>query len=386
MNLHFSYKKIIPDIILTLLLIAYTAGSIQASRHTSYYDIYKLSGKDSISFEKGVITAITNEKIKKQETQKGLITGFQDLSVLILTGKYKGQTVSVTNYINYDTNFYFKKGNHLIVTVNATSTGKTLHVFVSTPNRLPVMFIFSILIVLLLCIAGGRQGYRAVLAIIFTISSILFVFIPLVYNGIQPTGAAFILAVVTACITLPLISGIERKTAIAIIGTIVCVCISAGIQAVFCKFAHVSSFTYDDTDSLMQIAAHSKMQIGGLLFASVLISSLGAVMDIAISIASAINEVHLSNSSAKFSELFAAGMHIGRDMMGTMANTLILAFTGSSIVSLIQIYTYNMNMNQVLNSNGITIEIIQSLTGCFAVISAVPIVSAISARTLLKQK
>jgi len=105
-------------------------------------------------------------------------------------------------------------------------------------------------------------------------------------------------------------------------------------------------------------------------------------MDIAMSIASAVNEVHLNNQSAGFGELFTAGIHMGRDMMGTMANTLILAFTGSSLVMLVQIYTYNMQPDQVLNSNSIAVEIIQALSGSFAVISAVPVVSALSAELL----
>ena len=161
---------------------------------------------------------------------------------------------------------------------------------------------------------------------------------------------------------------------------------SAGVQTVFCRLTMISGFTFGDTDSLMQIAAHTELKVGGLLFAAVLISSLGAVMDIAMSIASAVNEVHVNNPSAGFRELFSAGMHMGRDMMGTMANTLILAFTGSSIVMLVQIYTYNMQAYQVLNTNSIAVEIIQALSGSFAVISAVPVVSALSAQLFGRRK
>jgi uncharacterized membrane protein len=380
-----QYKKWISDIVLAVFVAVYAACGILAGRHTSYYDVYKLSGRDTVSFEKGVVIAVPSEQLQNHKTQKGMITGYQDLSVRILSGPYAGRTVPVTNYLNYDTSFRFTPGSHLIVSVNSTADGKTFHVFVSTPERLFPLCFFAVLIVLLLCLAGGRQGFRSVLAIIFTLCSILFVFIPLVYRGIHPEAAAVILATVTACVTLPLTGGAGKKTAAAIAGTLICVCISACIQAIFCNLAAVSGFTFDDTDSLMQIAAHSGLQLGGLLFAAVLISSLGAVMDIAMSIASAVNEVHLNNPAAGFKELFISGMHMGRDMMGTMANTLILAFTGSSLVMLVQIYTYNMQLNQVMNSNSMAVEIIQALTGSFAVISAVPVVSVISAQYLGKK-
>jgi uncharacterized membrane protein len=382
MKLHICSRPLISDIVLAVLVISYTVCTLLVSRHTSYYDIYKLSGSDSVSFEKAVVEAVTSEKLENHAGQKGMITGFQELTVRILTGKYAGVTVPVTNYLNYDTNYRFLPGRHLIVSVNATSDGKKIHVFVSTPDRLFILCLFAVLIVLLLCAAGGRQGFRSVLAIIFTLSSILFVFIPLVYHGTAPGGAAVLLAAVTAGITLPLTGGTDRKTAAAVTGTLVCLCIASGVQTVFCRLAMISGFTFSDTDSLMQIAAHSGLKIGGLLFAAVLISSLGAVMDISMSIASAVNEVHLNNPSAGFRELFSAGIHMGRDMMGTMANTLILAFTGSSLVLLIQIYTYNMQPNQVLNSNSTAVEIIQALSGSFAVISAVPVVSALSAQLL----
>jgi Predicted multitransmembrane protein len=375
-----TVRPFISDSILTVLVILYTLCSLCFSRHTSYYDVYKLSGKDSVSFEKAVVTEVVSEKLERHPVQKGMVTGIQQLNIRITSGAYAGTSVPVTNFLNYDTSYRFTRGSRLIVSVNVSADNKNLHVFINSPDRLPPLIVFAVLTAILLCVTGGRQGLRSVLAIIFTLSTILFVFIPLVYRGIPPEGAAVILAGITAGITLPLTGGTGRKTAAAAAGTLVCLCLAASIQALFCALTQVSGFTFGDTDSLMQIAAHSSLRIGGLLFAAVLISSLGAVMDIAMSIASAVNEIHLNNTSAGFLELFSAGMHMGRDMMGTMANTLILAFTGSALVMLIQIYAYNMQPNQVLNTNSTAVEIVQALSGCFAVISAVPVVSALSAQ------
>jgi uncharacterized membrane protein len=124
------------------------------------------------------------------------------------------------------------------------------------------------------------------------------------------------------------------------------------------------------------------MRVSELLFAAILISSLGAVMDIAISIASSVNEVFMGNSSLGARELFIAGMNVGRDMMGTMANTLIIAFTGTSLNMLVLLYAMDVTYYQVLNNNMIGIYIIQAVSGSLAVILTVPLVSFISARLI----
>ena len=121
------------------------------------------------------------------------------------------------------------------------------------------------------------------------------------------------------------------------------------------------------------------MKVGELLFAAMLIASSGAIMDVAISVASAVSEVRASNPGLTRTRLFASGMNVGRDMMGTMANTLILAFTGASLNTLILIYSLEHSFYQILNSNTIVIEIVEALTGSLAVIFTVPAVAIIAA-------
>lgn len=112
--------------------------------------------------------------------------------------------------------------------------------------------------------------------------------------------------------------------------------------------------------------------MGGLLFSGLLISSLGAVIDIAVSIGSAMYELCVQNPNIGRQELFHAGMRIGRDMMGTDSNTLILAFAGSSISMLVLDYAYDLPWLQIINSNNIGIAIMQGLSGSFGIILSVP--------------
>lgn len=365
-----------------LLLIAYIVLAYGLSRHQAYYNPYRLSGHDTISFEAVKVVSVDSENVKHDEKHPELLVGSQNVTITVLTGAYRGKSYRITNNLNYDVNYYLKAGQTAVVSVSATGDGKTVNINVNTPNRTPYLYLMAALFVLLLCLVGGKKGFRSVLAIGFTVTSVIFVFVPLLYRGVPPEAAVLIFSAVTSCVTLLLVGGFEWKSLIAILGTFGGVLLSAGIELVFTSLTGTSGYTFSDTESLLAISSHSGLRVGGLFFAAVLVASLGAVMDVAISVSSSVNEVYRGNPGAGRKALFASGMNVGRDMLGTMANTLILAFTGSSLVGLIQIYTYNMPYNQVMNSNQIATEIIQALTGSFAVVVTVPTVSFLSAKLL----
>jgi uncharacterized membrane protein len=146
--------------------------------------------------------------------------------------------------------------------------------------------------------------------------------------------------------------------------------------------AHLSGFNVEEAETLIVIASHTNMKVGDLLFAGILIAALGAVMDVAMSIASSIHEVAETNPQLTPKKLFTSGLNVGRDLMGTMANTLILAFTGSSLNSLILIYSYQVDYHQLMNMNLIGIAIIQGMSGSIAIILTVPIVALLASRLI----
>lgn len=376
------FKKLLRAGGALLLLCAYIAVAYAVSRHQAYYDPYSLAGNDKISFQRAKIVSVNSEQIRRDEKHPELLVGSQDVTLRLLTGPRKDTSYQTVNNLNYDTNYYVRPGQTVIVSVSETGDGKTVNVNVNSPDRTPFLYLAAGVFVLLLCAVGGRSGFRSVLAIGFTVASTIFIFIPLLYIGVPSPAAALLFAAVTACVTLFLVGGFERKSLIAVLGTMGGVAAASGLEALFGRLTQTSGYTFSDTDSLLAISSHSGLKVSGLFFAAVLISSLGAVMDIAISVATAVNEIYETNPRADGKALFASGMNVGRDMLGTMANTLILAFTGPSLVVLIQIYTYNMPYFQVMNSNSIATEILQALIGSIAVILTAPLVSLLCAKLL----
>jgi len=145
-----------------------------------------------------------------------------------------------------------------------------------------------------------------------------------------------------------------------------------------------------DAESMIYIANSSKLHVSDILYAGILISSLGAVMDVSVSIVAAITEIHEKAPDLKAKELFMSGMHVGHDMMGTMANTLIFAYVGGSLSTLVVNYAYNLSYNQLINSYVIGTEIMQGLSGTLGVVLTVPITAAVAAvligkKTIVKE-
>ena len=129
---------------------------------------------------------------------------------------------------------------------------------------------------------------------------------------------------------------------------------------------------------MILIGQNSRLQIGGVLFSGILIASLGAVMDVAMSISSTVSEIISQTPSLTRRQLFRSGINVGRDMMGTDSNTLILAFAGGSISMLVLDYAYNLPYRQIINSNNIGIAIMQGLSGSFGIVLAVPVTVALA--------
>ncbi|MDY6350360.1 MAG: YibE/F family protein, partial [Selenomonas sp.] len=149
--------------------------------------------------------------------------------------------------------------------------------------------------------------------------------------------------------------------------------------------AHLSGYNVTNIESLLFVAQNTNINVGGLLFAGILFASLGAVLDIAMDVSAAVTELHAANSQNDRKTLFMSGMHVGQDVMGTMAATLILAVFGGSLGAWVIDYVYDLPLLQLLNSNGLDIVLMQGLSGGIGVILTVPFAASASSWLLLRK-
>lgn len=191
--------------------------------------------------------------------------------------------------------------------------------------------------------------------------------------------AAVLVVAFTTVVTMCMVDGITKKSVAAMLGTIIGVVFSGAFALIFGQVTSITGYNVSDIENLVYVGEMTDIKIGELLFAGILIASLGAVMDVGMSIASTLNELKEQNPQMMLKELFQSGMNVGRDMMGTMTNTLILAFTGGSVNTLVFIFAYNYEYQQVINMYSVGIEIMQGLSSSLGVIMAVPVTSWIAA-------
>lgn len=319
------------------------------------------------TFEKGKVTEILQDNLDSNGTR----VGEQKVRVKMLTGVRKGEELDVTSSSGYLFGAACTVGMKVIVMQSVA--GETTIASVYSQDREWVIYIFALLYLLALCIIGGKRGIKGCLGLIFTFFCVIFVYLPLVYLGYSPFWSAVFICFLTTLVTMYLIGGPTKKTCAATLGTLAGV-VLAGISAwCFSKASGISGYNVSDIETLMTLWNTNRIQVGGLLFSGLLISCLGAVMDVAMSISSAIDEIYKQNSSLTRKELFKAGMRVGRDMMGTDSNTLILAFAGSSVSTLLLDYAYDLPYQQIINSNNIGIAIMQGLAGSFGIVLSVPL-------------
>lgn len=342
----------------------------------------ELSAAQKRKFAAAKVTEVMEDNAEPDAWTEGRRLGQQYIRVKILTGEFKGSVMETVNYLNAYSNVDCREGTRIIVRLDLDDSGAPYIVSVPNYDRGLVFFGLLAVFILLLVLIGGKKGAMAVLGLGYTVACVWFVLVPLLLRGVPPIPATIGIVALTTAASLLLLTGFSKKTLCATLGCVGGVAAAGLFAAAAGALSPMNGFNMSEAEELVLRAYDSQLHISGLLVSGILIASLGAVMDVAMSIASACNELHEVNPALSRRELFRSGMNIGRDAMGTMANTLILAFAGASLNILILFQAYGFPAIQILNTDAIVIELIRGIAGSVGIILTVPLVSLLSARIL----
>ena len=360
-----DWKRWVPPLVLLALFLAAVIRLNQVEK-------VPIVSREGQSFEKGVVTAVLQDNLQPNGTR----VGEQVVLVRMTTGELAGEEIETTSSAGFLFGAPCTVGMRVVVMQSVA--GDTVVSSIYSQDREWQVLAFAGLYLLALCWIGGRQGVKGALSLVFTFGCIIWVYLPLVYRGWSPFWTAVLVCAVTTVVSMWLIGGPTRKTLAAAAGTVAGVVMAGLFSALFSFSTGITGWNVSDIESLMTLWSTAGIQVGGLLFSGLLISSLGAMMDVGISIASAMTEIQAQTPGISRRDLFQAGMRVGRDMMGTNSNTLILAFAGGSISMLVLDYAYDLPWLQIINSNNIGISIMQGLSGSFGVVLSVPATVALA--------
>ncbi len=364
-------KKTITILCMFLLVLTSFVTCVQATENV-----------ETLS-EKSEYMVDTKARVMETYGVKEIVTGsvtdkVQEVKIEIIEGDYIGEEF-VTNYVlTYDIAgkiqaYELDVGDKVLVQLTEDQEGNIVATVqdVAREKYIIAMFIIFLLSVVLV---GGKQGVKAVLGLFATIVIIYLVLIKGVFTGKDAVIYSIASIVLTIVATFLIIGGWNKKILTAALGTIGGV-LSAGIMAlIFSKLAKMTGASEDAIQLTINIA-NINFEFRELLFSGIIISALGACMDVGMSIASSLDEIKMKNPEITWQELFKSGMNIGRDVIGTMTNTLILAYVGGSLTLILLFMASELSILEILNKETIAEQVISALAGSMGVVYTVPITS-----------
>lgn len=319
----------------------------------------------------GTVTEITDDTIDEVNMQQ-----IQSVKILVNEKNYANKTISIRHVANltYADHITLKKNDKIIFyTKDNTFEECTIYSYERDKYLIYLIILFFATILLI----SGKKGISSINSLTLTVVLIFSVFFPMVLKGINPMLASISICILATTITLLSIGGPGIKTYSAVIGTLGGTFFSIILTYSFGFIMNIKGIFDENADLINYSTTGYSLNLRDMLYAGIVIGALGAIMDVCMSISSAMDEICKANRKISNYDLFISGIQIGRDSIGTMSNTLILAYVGSSINLLVIFYMYNQSFIQLINGEEIASEILRALSGSIGLVLSIPITSFI---------
>lgn len=339
---------------------------------------YTSLNTSTMHYVRGVVTGVEAENLEKDSADERLFLGSQELTVRILEGELKGEEVAFTNYLTRIHSIYVTEGQRVIVCADTPENAEAYFTLYQYDRTFPLILLVAVFALAMLLV-GRTKGLRALLGVVYSLLVVTMFLVQAIYHGFSPVGMTLLAVLIIAGVSLLLLNGFSRRTAAGFVSALAGVAITAVLFLIFSRLLHLSGYNMDEAETLLSASYSTGLSIRWLLLAGVLISALGAVMDVAVSLAASLEELVLVQPDLERGKLVTSGFNIGKDMIGTMSNTLILAFAGTSLNTMLCLLAYGYQTNQLLSSDFLAIELSQGLCATLGVVLTVPVTTAFCA-------
>jgi len=310
----------------------------------------------------------------------------QRVTLEIYTGSLRGKIMTVDNHLS-DNPVYdvpVKPGDRVLMIQEEMFPGEMEFYIADYIRDTSILVILGIFVGMLLVI-GRWKGLKTIITLAITFFMIIRVLLPGMLQGYPPTlltvGVSFIITLVT----IVLINGFNVKSMAAIIGIFGGLLAAGLVMFLVGSQVRLTGLSSEEAIMLMYIPQEVSFDFRDLLFAGIIMGALGAVMDVGISISSAMTEIHRVNPAVSSGQLMKSGMNVGRDIMTTMSNTLILAYTGAALPLLLLFMAYETPVIKIMNMDLIATEIVRALSGSIGLLLTIPL-TVVASSFLLKRQ
>lgn len=311
------------------------------------------------------------------ESLDGMNNTVIEFDAEVSSGEMKGATSTVQQLINemtIDKPKPVEEGDRILISDSNLTGNQQAEAswYFLQQNRIPGMLVLCGIFLILLLVIGRLKGLTTIVALGFTGAALFAVYIPAILSGMNVYAITIIITVFIIFASLSLLNGINKKTLCAIVGNLGGILVS-GVLAVFVNQGLKITGLVDEGFVYLMADGSSMFDLRAIVWSCIIIGSLGAIMDVSMSIASAMQELAYEMKDRSFRRMVKSGMNIGRDAIGTMTITLVLAYVGSSIASILLFMLNSRNLMILMNFEMIVVEIIQAIIGSLGILMAVPI-------------
>ena len=329
---------------------------------------------------------------RDRDSVDGIERGNQRALVRLTSGAYAGQTREIYFMVGAFVGPKLAAGDRIaVLQVLDQETGALQELSYFQYDRTPGVLIVLGLFLLAVLLVGGRTGLRSLLGLAVTVAALIWIFCPMWMKGHDPVLLAMGICALVSVMSFLILGGATKKILCAALATLAGVALAALFGALAQRICRVTSFNLYDVSSeiadLVNLQSRNyPVRIHGILTAGILIAALGAVMDVAMSLSSALAELKRVDPTLTRRALWRSGMNIGRDMVGTMTNTLILAFVGTSLVTVLRLWGQGPTWRMLLTSGYFSVELISAVSSSIGVVLTVPLTALIASLIYGKQK
>ena len=336
--------------------------------------------EEYMEYEIAVVEQVLSDSCQPDPVAEGHYRGSQTLIVLVKTGRYSGTQMMADNTVGPIYGQPLETGDRVTVGLSTYADG-TVRCYVHEYDRSGALILMLAAFVLVTVLVGGKVGAKSLVSLGLTVAALIWILLPLLLKGWPTVPTTFLVAVLVTVASFTILGGVDKKTVCACIGTLAGIGLATLFGMAAQALLRMDGYRQEYAEALLQLRQTGEHMIGitGLVTAGVIISALGAVMDVAMSISSAVQELKRVNRHLTSRELLRSGMNIGRDMVGTMTNTLILAILGSGLTLIVYIYSLGLQPWQLLSSAYMSLEAISAIASSAGVMLAVPVTAAVCA-------
>ncbi|MCE9628652.1 MAG: YibE/F family protein [Candidatus Vogelbacteria bacterium] len=296
---------------------------------------------------------------------------YQTIKAEILDGPQVGKILTIENdYLELD------KGNKFYFNYNIDLGGQETYGIVNIDRRDSLILLTTIFI-LAVVVFGGWQGVRALFALVGSFFVIVFILMPGLLNGWNPLLASFLVASGILFAAIFFTHGFNRESAVAYGGTMIAVLLTGIFAILAVHWTDLSGFAAEESVYL-NFNTQGSLDFTALLLGAIIIGVLGVLDDIAVTQAAVVTELFNSNPKITRQEAYKRALRVGREHVGALVNTLVLAYTGAALPLLLYFYLSPVSFGATVNSEIFATEIVRMIVGSIGLIMTVPIVTLLA--------